>query len=236
MSLVWDNFSRGGSEKLIMLAMADWSNDAGSHCYPSVKKVSEKCNVSECQARRILHKLIGEGYLSVVGNESGGGNNSRQYQVNVSAISPSTHASPITGASPSTHARVALAPMHVSPSTHASLSVNNHQLSVSNKHRPKKLDFTSWPSLPNDQTLTDWLAMRKRLKANVTQTVINRLGKKLHAACSAGYTVDDCISECVMRNWKGFDVEWMKKDKRKDRIQRDGFEHNDYNDGLEVFQ
>jgi len=131
---------------------------------------------------------------------------------------------------------LALAPMLVSPSTHASLSVNNHQLSVSNKHRPKKLDFTSWPSLPNDQTLTDWLAMRKRLKANVTQTVINRLGKKLHAACSAGYTVDDCISECVMRNWKGFDVEWMKKDKRKDRIQRDGFEHNDYNDGLEVFQ
>jgi len=144
MSLVWDNFPHGGSEKLVMLAMADWSNDAGSHCYPSVKKVSEKCNVSECQARRILHKLINEGYLSVVGNESGGGNNSRQYQVNVSAVSTSTHASPSTDASPSTHARGALAPMHVSTSTHASLSVNNSQLSVNNpfavfwKAYPKK--------------------------------------------------------------------------------------------------
>jgi len=130
MSLVWDNFPRGGSEKLVMLAMADWANDSGSHCYPSIRKVAEKCNVSECQARRLLHKLIDDGYLSVVGNASGGGNKPRQYQVNVSSLGPSTHASPITGASPSTHARVALAPMHVSPSTHASLSVNNHQLSV----------------------------------------------------------------------------------------------------------
>jgi len=71
------------------------------------------------------------------------------------------------------------------------------------------LDYSSWPSLPSEQTMTDWLAMRKRLKANVTQTVINRLAKKLKAATDAGYSVDDCIATCVERNWKGFDVMWM---------------------------
>ena len=72
------------------------------------------------------------------------------------------------------------------------------------------LDFSGWPSMPSDQTLKDWMAMRKRLKANVTQTVINRLSKKLKAAVDEGFTVDDCISECVERNWKGFDVEWIR--------------------------
>jgi len=72
------------------------------------------------------------------------------------------------------------------------------------------LDYSGWPSMPSDQTLKDWLAMRKRLKANVTQTVINRLATKLRDAVSEGFTVDDCLAECVQRNWKGFDVEWMR--------------------------
>lgn len=87
-----------------------------------------------------------------------------------------------------------------SPSPSPSPSKNN-----------KTLDFSVWPDMPSEQTLADWLAMRKRLKADVTQTVINRLANKLSAAVERGYTVDDCLAECVTRNWKGFDIEWMEK-------------------------
>lgn len=73
------------------------------------------------------------------------------------------------------------------------------------------LDFSSWPERPSDQVLTDWLAMRKRQKANVSQTVVNRLSKELHRAHRAGYSVDDCLAECVLRNWRGFELEWIAK-------------------------
>lgn len=90
------------------------------------------------------------------------------------------------------------------------------------------LNYSSWPSLPSDQVLKDWLAMRKRLKANVTQTVINRLTSQLKIASSNGFTVDDCLSECILRNWRGFQFEWMKS--KTSNIQQD-FSSNNYQSG-----
>lgn len=78
------------------------------------------------------------------------------------------------------------------------------------------LDYSSWPSLPDKQVLNDWLSMRKRLKANVTQTVINRLAKQLNIAHQHGYSVDECLSECQVRNWRGFEYEWIAKNKNPD--------------------
>lgn len=81
---------------------------------------------------------------------------------------------------------------------------------------PKKieLDYSSWPEQPSQQVMTDWLAMRKRLKANVSQTVINRFATELHKARTFGYTVDQCLAECVTRNWRGFEVAWMQNSKQ----------------------
>lgn len=126
MSLVWDNFNRGGSDKLAMLALADWCNDLGGSLYPSIASIAKKINTSDCQARRIVHGLIDEGYLSVVGNHAGGNpGQARQYQMNLQKLStPSVDATPSMDATPSTHARLPLAPMRVTPSAHASLTTN----------------------------------------------------------------------------------------------------------------
>jgi hypothetical protein len=75
--------------------------------------------------------------------------------------------------------------------------------------RNDALDYSCWPQLPSDQTLNDWLDMRKRLKANVSQTVINRYATELSKAVSIGYTVDFCLQECVTRNWRGFECQWL---------------------------
>lgn len=80
----------------------------------------------------------------------------------------------------------------------------------SNKTTQKNsLDFSAWPAMPNGQTLADWLAMRKRLKADVSQTVINRLAPQLQIAVTMGFSVDDCLAECVTRNWRGFNAAWL---------------------------
>jgi len=82
-----------------------------------------------------------------------------------------------------------------------------------NKKQTKKkangFDYSSWPELPSKQVMDDWVTMRNRQKANVTQTVVNRLGSKLTRAVANGYTVDECLSEVVIRNWRGFDSSWM---------------------------
>jgi hypothetical protein len=71
------------------------------------------------------------------------------------------------------------------------------------------LDYSCWPQQPAQQTLDDWIAMRKRLKANVSQTVINRFASELTKAVQHGYSVDYCLQECVTRNWRGFEFQWI---------------------------
>jgi len=57
MSLIWENFTVGGSEKLTMLAMADWCNDDGGSLYPSISSPSNSL-------RHIEQKLATSGFNS----------------------------------------------------------------------------------------------------------------------------------------------------------------------------
>lgn len=87
MTLVWDHFPRGGSDKLAMLSMADWADDKGGNVYPSMARIAQKICLSEKQARRIIHKLIGEGWLAVVKNQYGGKpGDTRHYRVNIEKL------------------------------------------------------------------------------------------------------------------------------------------------------
>jgi hypothetical protein len=125
MSLVWDNFKRGGSEKLAMLALADWCNDEGGSLHPSISGVAKKINVSESQARRIIHSFIDDGYLSVVANHGGGNpGQPRHYKLNIDMLlTPCTDATPSVSATPCMDAHdplhgcaLPLAPMTPEPS------------------------------------------------------------------------------------------------------------------------
>jgi hypothetical protein len=77
------------------------------------------------------------------------------------------------------------------------------------KQEAPKFDFSSWPSQPSPQVLADWLTLRKRKRADVSETVIRQMAKQLVKAKDAGWTVDDALAECVMRGWQGFNAEWL---------------------------
>lgn len=77
------------------------------------------------------------------------------------------------------------------------------------KKAAQEIDYGCWPSMPSEQVLTDWLAMRKNAKATTSQTVITTFGKELTKAVQAGYSVDQCLSECITRNWRGFKLDWL---------------------------
>jgi uncharacterized protein YdaU (DUF1376 family) len=107
--------------------------------------------------------------------------------------------------------------------------ITNNQEPIEKKRRAA-LDYACWPEQPSEQVLSDWLAMRKRLKADVSQTVINSFGRELHLAAQAGFTVDDCLMECVTSNWRGFKAAWIKG--RTPTARHTDFENRNYNAGV----
>lgn len=103
MTAVLERHPASGSEKLVMVSLANHADETGL-CYPSVGRIAQQARISVSQARRVLRHLEREGWLSVVGNASGGAPGStRRYQLNLPKLeqTPSVHAPP----TPSTHAR-----------------------------------------------------------------------------------------------------------------------------------
>jgi hypothetical protein len=139
MSLVWDNFKRGGSEKLVMLAMADWCNDHGGSLHPSVSTVAKKVCITEKQARVILHKLIKDGYLKVIGNEYGGNpGQSRQYQLNISMFTPPVEVTPNQEVTPPVEVRYPSCGGSFTPPVDGSLSTIEPSIEPPNKRAREK--------------------------------------------------------------------------------------------------
>ncbi|BAO29377.1 helix-turn-helix domain-containing protein [Sulfuritalea hydrogenivorans] len=98
MTQVWNRYPGGGTELLALLALADWSDDEG-RCYPSVASIAKKTRLSVSQARRVVHRLIEEAFVSVVGNENGGAPGAtRQYRVNLERLTTCMDATPTASA------------------------------------------------------------------------------------------------------------------------------------------
>ena len=61
MTLVWET-PLPDSEKLVLLALADWANDDGV-CWPSVKTLAKKCSKSERTVQNAVRSLRVKGHL-----------------------------------------------------------------------------------------------------------------------------------------------------------------------------
>jgi len=69
MSWVWDNGPEDRGELLVLLALADYCDDAGT-CYPSMAGIGEKARMTERGAQKVVQRLIERGYVEV---QVGGG-------------------------------------------------------------------------------------------------------------------------------------------------------------------
>lgn len=112
-SLVWEGFPGAGSDLLVMLALADWSDDSG-RCWPSVPSIARKVRLSPDQARRVVHRLIKNDFLTVTAGKSGG-RSSRRYLIKLDRLTPSMDATPCADARGSANASPPLAPMQGHP-------------------------------------------------------------------------------------------------------------------------
>ena len=82
MAWVWDKGPGNGAERLVLLALADFCDDAG-RCWPAMATIAAKACVTERGARNIVRRLEADGWLKTqVGRGRGGCNT---YQILVSS-------------------------------------------------------------------------------------------------------------------------------------------------------
>lgn len=86
MSILWERYPAGGSELLLMLALADWADDDGNRIYPSVATLAKKVRQSERNVQRLLRKLVKSRLLEVVGSERGGSGRTTHYRIPVERV------------------------------------------------------------------------------------------------------------------------------------------------------
>jgi MarR-like DNA-binding transcriptional regulator SgrR of sgrS sRNA len=67
-------------EKLVLLRLADHAHDDGSHVFPSLESVAERCGLSKRQVRRYLSRFVERGLLAIEANPHGGRGKARVYR------------------------------------------------------------------------------------------------------------------------------------------------------------
>jgi len=64
MSAIWENGPAGSSDRFVLLALADYANEAGE-CWPSVASIQRRTSLSERGVQTIIRRLEAHGWLSV---------------------------------------------------------------------------------------------------------------------------------------------------------------------------
>lgn len=86
MTWVWEHSPVGGTERLVLLALADSADDTGANAWPSVATLARKTRVDERTVQRIIRRLEEAGHLVV--EATSGGRRSNRYTVVMHAPEP----------------------------------------------------------------------------------------------------------------------------------------------------
>ena len=82
----------------------------------------------------------------------------------------------------------------------------NHKPITNNQEPNKKATVVATPDGVSESVWQDFVKHRKSKKAQVTQTVVDRIIKE---AQLAGWTLEQALTEVVVRNWQSFKAEWV---------------------------
>lgn len=200
--------------KAVLISLADNANDQG-HCWPSLTTISERTCFGRSAVIEAIKWLERHGVVKADRSDR----YHTKYVIDPGSFEPTklVREPDYSGkkTSPSNGALVRLADDEVrEPDDEVREPDTNRQepsRTITKSNRQKvTLDLSSWPSEPSPEILADWMAMRRRQRADVTSTVVKGFARELGLADAAGYTVDECLTECVVRNWRGFKLEWLQ--------------------------
>lgn len=217
MARVWELSAARGADLLMLLAIADFSDDDG-RAYPSVQTLALKCRVSARNANKTLARLRDTGELRI--DLSRGPHGCNQYRVTVPAT-PVARDTPVVG---DTLAQTTAPPVVGDPKP---LSSATPKPSV-NHHEPPVIQATGKPAaVPatkpvKAQAMTeadlvaegvepdaarDWLAARRAKRQPLTATAWKGIVRE---AAAARLTPAQAVTVAAERGWCGFRASWLE--------------------------
>ena len=92
-----------------------------------------------------------------------------------------------------------------------------------NPPREGKTKIPAKPAGVKDRTWADFLDLRKRKRATLTETAMAGIERE---AAKAGWSLEDALAESVTRGWQAFKADWV--DERKPPTTGGAVSHLDY--------
>lgn len=81
MSMVFDRYPAGGSERLLALALADHARDDGTRIWPSIAELARKTMQSRSTVQRQVRAMVERGWLEAVSAATGRPGGTNEYQI-----------------------------------------------------------------------------------------------------------------------------------------------------------
>ena len=187
-SKLWETGPEKQSHLLILLALADFANDAGE-CWPSMATVARKARMTERGARKIVRQLETKGWLTI--HTGGGRHGCNKYHLNLEQETGNDK--------PGTEL----------PTEQNSLKPGTEQPKTRNSRSAKPSGTIKEPSsksardilreILREETADDFIEHRKKMKSPITPEAAKRLVKK--AACLPD--PDAVFDESIENGWRG---------------------------------
>lgn len=186
MTAVWEREDLASTQKLVLLALADWANDEGL-CWPSINRLALKASLTTRGVQKAIRSLEDAGFIR---REEIAGKGNR-YWISI----PANNVHPCTTFTPP------LNEVHPTPEPRSPNTSETHQLTP-------KCNKLERPDCVSEQVWFDFLQVRKSKKSPLTATALARIESE---AAKAGWSLQDAISESVSRGWQSFKADWVKE-------------------------
>ncbi|WP_204243971.1 helix-turn-helix domain-containing protein [Vibrio galatheae] len=181
--------------KLVLIKLADNANDYGE-CWPSYQHIADQCEIGKSTVRKHIKDLEKSGLLQIENRKGPKGNASNIYKLTLTPIAPNS-----TGVAADSTPPVA------ADSTGTSHSLEPVKEPKEKSTKKESLDFS--PLGFTAEQVNEFKRLRKHAKADITQRVINTIGKQLDLTRQAGYSNDQILDVWVSKSWRSYEHQWF---------------------------
>lgn len=102
------------------------------------------------------------------------------------------------------------------PQITQSVSKNNPQKTLTTNQEPLTTNHIKTIQAPEGVSVEVWndfVLQRKKARAVISENVIKSIAKE---AQKVGWSLEQALTECSARGWRGFKAEWVKQEKPKE--------------------
>lgn len=179
MTAAWEREDISSTQKLVLLALADWANDEGL-CWPSITRLAAKASLTSRAVQKAIRSLEEVGFIRRV-EVFGKGN---QYWISI----------PLNEVHPCTTFTPPLNEVHPTPEPRSPNTSYTHQ----DTPEDNKASLPDW--IPVD-AWNGWLEMRKKLKKPLTDRAAQRAINKLASMMQMGQDIAEVLDRSTMNGW-----------------------------------